>query len=125
MFLSSRDLIVVLEKLVKAIGSKAPTSILEEISAALLSKPLSFQVDSDSIDFFSGTTKDDFFIRYLKYKVKNDPNFNYPLVSKISFNSKSKNIIFEFLDGSSTTRKATEVEFSLSSDGETFFENLL
>lgn len=91
----------------------------------LQSKSFTYQMNSDQINFYSGSYKDDFFLQHMKYHVKNDPHFDKSKVVLLRYSSKNKNIKFTFTDGSYVVKKANEIDFYLECDGEQFFVNLL
>lgn len=97
----------------------------DELSAALIPRNVSYEFECDNISFFTSSIKDDFFIRCLKYKVKNDPLFPYNEVLSISYSSKNKTLKFTLLDNSFITKKAIDVQIELNASGEDFFTFLL
>lgn len=101
------------------------TKAVEILTNFLQSKSFTYQINSEQINLYSGSYKDDFFLKHMKYHVKNDPHFDKSKVVLFKYSSKNKNLKFTFSDGSYVVKKANEIDFYLECDGEQFFVNLL
>lgn len=126
MVFSKDEIISMLGKFKRAFSNDADIcDSCDSLSSALLPRNVAYEFECESINFFTSSIKDDFFIRCLKYHVKNDPIFPYSDVLSISYSSKNKTLKFSLLDNTFITKKASEVVFDLNANGEDLFTFLL
>lgn len=126
MILSKHEIIALLQKIKKSYPNDSEISeTCDSFVNCIRPKNFSYEVEADCFDFYSGSLKDDFFIKNVNYFVKNDPLFPYSNVVKIDYSSKNKTLKFEMLDRSTITKKASEVDFSLKTNGNDFFSFLM
>ena len=126
MVISKDEIISMLGKFKRAFSNDSDIGMsCDSLSAALLPRNVAYEFECESINFFTSSIKDDFFIRCLKYHVKNDPIFPYSDVLNISYSSENKTLKFLLLDNSFITKKASDVTFDLNANGEDLFTFLL